>query len=170
MSVKTKAPRKRRVTAPPPTPHLAGAPAGHVQGKPEAAALVMELPIFSPGTQAYTCAVSCAAGCCKYYSLPLERPTTDRDFDDIRWYLMHEDSHVYKHEGAWYLLVLRRCKYLRPDNLCGNYDHRPEICREYDPTDCEFTGEVDYELYFRNDHELEAWLIARKAARKRKRA
>ena len=130
----------------------------------------MELPVFSPGTQAFTCAVSCGGGCCKYFSLPLDTPRTDRAFDDIRWYLMHEDTQVYKLEGAWYLLMMRRCKYLRPDNLCGNYDDRPEICRDYDPTSCEFTGVVDYDLYFRNDTELSTWLTARKAkARKARR-
>lgn len=142
--------------------HQVGAPGG-------AGALVMELPIIPPGTQEYTCSVSCAGGCCRDYSLPLDVPRTDRDFDDIRWYLMHGDTHVYKHEGGWYLLVQRRCKYLRPDNLCGNYEARPAICREYDPTTCEYTGAVKYEAYFRDDIELEAWLAERKArAAKRK--
>ena len=124
---------------------------------------MLELPIIAPGTQAYTCSVSCAGGCCKYYSLPLETPRSDRDFDDMRWYLMHGDTHVYKYEGDWYLLVQRECRHLLPNNLCGIYDTRPAICREYDPTDCEFTGDVDYEAYFTNDADLEAWLVERKA-------
>ena len=151
--------RARSRPAQPPPAHIVGAPGG-------AAALVMELPIIAPGTQAYTCAVSCGGGCCTYFSLPLDTPRTDRDFDDVRWYLMHDDTHVYKLEGTWFLLSMRRCKYLRPDNLCGNYDARPEICREYDPGTCEFTGTVPYDLYFKDDLELTAWLTQRKKERR----
>ena len=143
--------------------HEVGAPGG-------TSALVLELPIIAPGTQAYTCSVSCAGRCCKYYSMPMDTPRSDRDFDDIRWYLMHEDTNVYKYEGTWYLLVNRRCKYLRPDNLCGIYDTRPAICREYDAVDCEFTGEVPYELFFADDVALEKWLAARKERRSKTRA
>ena len=48
---------------------------------------------------------------------------------------------------------------------------------EYDPSSCEYTGDVDYELYFEDDAQLETWLeerrrrrseAARKAWRRRK--
>jgi hypothetical protein len=26
-----------------------------------------------------------------------------------------------------------RCRYLTPDNLCSIYEHRPEVCRRYEP-------------------------------------
>jgi Fe-S-cluster containining protein len=130
---------------------------------------VLELPVlFEPGTQGHACQVLCQAGCCKYYSLQIDTPRTDGDFDDIRWYLMHEDTHVYKYEGAWYLMVLKRCRHLTSANLCDIYDRRPRICSEYDPSDCEFTGKVPYDLYFRSDTELEAWLAQRPPRRRRK--
>lgn len=135
---------------------------------------MLELPVLpfriEKGTQAYTCAVSCKAGCCNYLSLPIDTPRSDRDFDDVRWYLMHEDTHVYKHEGDWYLLVLRKCRHLRDDKLCGIYDRRPAICAEYDPADCEFTAKVAYDFYFENDAQLETWLEKRKAERKQRAA
>jgi len=129
-------------------------------------AMLLELPIFAPGTLGNQCAMSCKAGCCKYFSLPIETPRSDAEFDDVRWYLMHEDTHVYKYEGDWYLLMLRKCRNLLPNNLCAVYDNRPRICADYDPTDCEFTGEVDYELYFSNEKDLEAWLAVRKQRRR----
>lgn len=136
-------------------------------------AFALELPVspdFQPGGLGHQCAVLCKAGCCRYYSLPLETPRSNADFDDVRWYLMHHGTHVYKHEGDWYLLVLNECKNLLPNNLCAIYETRPRICREYDPTDCEYTGEVKYDLYFENERQLEAWLAERKARRKQPRA
>ena len=133
----------------------------------ESGASVLDLKVLmAPGTQAHTCAVLCQAGCCKYYSMQLDTPRTAEDFDDMRWYLMHEDTHVYKYEDGWYLMVLRRCRHLEPTGLCGIYDRRPRICAEYDPKDCEFTGKVPYDLYFRNDAELEAWLATQKVRRR----
>lgn len=137
--------------------------------KPAAETLAsLELPVIAPGTQAYTCSVSCKGACCKYFSLQIDTPTTNDDFDALRWYLVHEDTHVYKYERKWFLMVYRRCRYLLPNNLCGAYEKRPKTCADYDPSDCEFTGEVPFDLYFRNDTELEAWLAERKAARRRR--
>ena len=126
---------------------------------------LLDLPIFQPGSQGYTCTKQCGARCCKYYSLQIETPKNDGDWDDVRWYLMHEHTNVYKYGGAWYLLVNARCRHLQPNNLCGIYDRRPKTCADYDPSDCEFTGEVPYQEYFRDDAELDAWLAKRKLAR-----
>ena len=128
--------------------------------------ILPSLPVLQPGTQAYTCMVSCKAKCCKYYSLSIDTPRSAADFDDIRWYLMHERTNVYKYEGVWYLLVEARCRHLTPENACGIYDRRPRTCADYDPSACEYTGDVPYDLYFRDDTELETWLAQRAAKRK----
>lgn len=147
-----------------------------------AAPFTLELPTtadFEPGGMGFQCAVMCKAGCCRYFSLPIETPRSDAEFDNVRWYLMHEKTHVYRFAGSWYLLVLNECKNLLPNNLCGIYETRPKICREYDPTDCEYTGDIRFELYFDTAEKFEAWLLERKAkqrasaakgARSRKRA
>ena len=129
---------------------------------------VFELPVLAmrPGTQLHTCAVECKAGCCQYFSLPIDTPRDAEGYDSIRWYLMHEDTHVYKDDGVWFLLVQRRCRHLQPDKTCGIYDRRPSVCADYDPSACEYTGEVDYELYFRSDGEMEEWLSERTARRR----
>jgi len=124
-----------------------------------------ELPIIEPGTQHHTCAVRCGARCCNYLSVPIDSPTTNADFDDLRWYLMHEDTHAYKLDGDWHVLVERRCRHLLPNNVCGTYETRPKVCDDYDASSCEYTGEVQYQEYFKNDAELDTWLAARKAKR-----
>ena len=43
---------------------------------------------------------------------------------------------VFTEGETWYLLVHTECKHLGADNLCGIYDTRPQICREYTTDDC----------------------------------
>ena len=31
----------------------------------------------------------CTGRCCRYFSLPIDNPTTWNDYDAIRWYLAH---------------------------------------------------------------------------------
>src|SRR3954452_1695991 len=43
----------------------------------------------------------CVGKCCRYFSLPIETPTTWDDFDAVRWYLAHGRTLVYVEEGTW---------------------------------------------------------------------
>jgi len=89
----------------------------------------------------------CTAKCCRYFALPIEEPEDDSDFQYIRWYLVHEGATVFVEDGTWYLLVHSVCKHLRDDNLCGIYDTRPNICREYTTDNCEYDDSWVYEKY-----------------------
>ena len=83
---------------------------------------------------------SCAALCCRYVALPIDNPEDVRDYDNIRWYLMHENMVVFVEEEQWYLGVFSKCKHLQPDNRCGVYLTRPRICRKYDTDNCDYHG------------------------------
>ncbi|HEV3021885.1 MAG TPA: YkgJ family cysteine cluster protein [Pirellulales bacterium] len=102
----------------------------------------------------------CTAKCCKYFALPIETPTTHKDFDYIRWYLLHDMATVFIEEGDWYLLVHTRCKHLRSDNRCGIYETRPQICREYTIDDCEYEDEYVYDHYFETPEQVEEYVEA----------
>lgn len=84
---------------------------------------------------------------------------------------MHEGIAVWVQDGDWYLEVRTTCRHLQPDNRCGIYETRPQICREYglpgdDP--CEFfTENLEYDLLFEDDSQYESWL-AKKAKKKKK--
>ena len=119
----------------------------------------------------------CTASCCRYFALQIDKPKTKTDHDHIRWYLMHEGVVVWVDGGDWYLEIRTACRHLRPDNSCGIYETRPQICREYglpgsDP--CEyFSEDLEYDLFFADDAAYERWLEERraeKAAKKRKKA
>ena len=115
----------------------------------------------------------CTARCCKYFAFEIDRPTSASDFDTIRWYLMHEGIVVWVQDGDWYIEVRTVCKHLQPDNMCGIYETRPEICREYGASadePCEyFTDDLKYDQYFASDEKFQAWAEAELEQRKKKR-
>lgn len=108
----------------------------------------------------------CAARCCKYFAVQIDTPESAQDFDHIRWYLMHESVVVWMQDSDWYLEVRTRCRHLQPNDSCGIYESRPQICRDYglpggDP--CEFfTDNLTYDLFFESDDSFTEWLQARK--------
>lgn len=96
----------------------------------------------------------CTAKCCRYLALPIDTPTTWKDFDSIRWYLMHEDISVFVEDGDWYLLIHRECRHLEADNRCAVYEVRPQICRDYHTDDCEYDDVYTYEKIFETDDQI----------------
>lgn len=102
----------------------------------------------------------CTAKCCKYFALPMERPTNRKDFDFVRWFLLHERAAAFVEDGTWYLLVNTRCKHLQGDNRCGIYQTRPQICREYTTDDCEFDEDWVYEQYFESAEQIAEYMEA----------
>ncbi len=113
----------------------------------------------------------CVALCCRYFAFEIDRPRTRRDFDDIRWFLLHEDAAVFVEDGKWYLQVNRRCRALLPDNRCGIYESRPAICRAYTPRECDWHGdEYDYDKLFVDPEQIMAYAREYLAARRRRQA
>jgi Fe-S-cluster containining protein len=98
----------------------------------------------------------CAAACCRYIALPIDKPKSARDYDDIRWYLMHQGVSVFVEDDEWYCQFQTRCRNLGADNLCTVYETRPEICREYEPGDCDYAGGTyGYDHYFTHPRQVE---------------
>ena len=107
----------------------------------------------------------CAGLCCRWIALPIDNPKTAKQFDDIRWYLCHENIVVFVEKKQWYLGIFTRCKHLQPDNRCGIYEKRPRICRGYSTDNCEYNGgDYDYQHLFTSAEQLETY--ARKRLRK----
>ncbi len=108
----------------------------------------------------------CTAQCCRYIALPIDTPRTPRDFDDIRWYLIHEGVSLFVEDGTWYVAVQTRCRHLLPDHRCGIYDTRPRVCREYSTDQCEYHGgDYNFQHHFLSPEDLDDYA---RAARRRK--
>ena len=89
----------------------------------------------------------CTARCCRYFALPIDTPETEDDWGFVRWYLLHDRASVFTEDDTWYLLVHTVYKHLRDDNLCGIYETRPQICRDYTTENCEYEDEWTYDKY-----------------------
>ncbi len=102
----------------------------------------------------------CTAKCCRYFALPIDKPKKRKDYDYIRWYLLHGRASVFTDEGTWYLLVQTVCEHLRDNNLCGIYDTRPQICRDYSTKNCEYEDDAVYDKYFEKADQVAEYVEA----------
>lgn len=102
----------------------------------------------------------CTAKCCKYFALPIETPTEQKDFDYMRWFLLHDRASVFVEDDTWYLLVHTTCKHLQSNNLCGIYHTRPQICRDYSTDNCEYEDSWTYEKYFESPEQVVEYVEA----------
>ncbi len=112
----------------------------------------------------YNC-TKCDAYCCKHIALQIDTPETPQEYDTIRWYLLHRDVWVsIDHNECWVLEFKTPCRNITNDFLCGDYNARPSICREY-PEDgqlCEKQGnEPSYSFLFTSIEEFEHYLSSK---------
>ena len=102
----------------------------------------------------------CTAKCCRYFALPIDTPKKRRDYEFMRWYLLHDRASIFTENDTWYLLVHTTCKHLMDDHRCGIYDTRPPICREYTTDDCEYDYNWTYERYFESPEQIKEYADA----------
>lgn len=105
----------------------------------------------------------CGGRCCQYIALEWERPSCKRDYDYIRWFLLHEHVHVFvDHAGKWHVEFQTPCQSLGSDGRCATYAERPALCREHGEKadeSCEFLGEDSpYRVRFSTVREFERYL------------
>jgi Fe-S-cluster containining protein len=109
----------------------------------------------------------CTAACCRYIALPIDTPKNKRDFDDMRWYIIHENIAVFVEDGDWYIQIHNPCRNILPDGRCANYETRPAICREYTTSECDYhIGDEEASSYFDSPDALAAY--AREFLRRQK--
>ena len=104
--------------------------------------------------------------CCRYVSIQIDRPTTKMEFENIRWYLLHQSvSVMIDYEGDWLIQFDTPCRWL-VDGRCTHYELRPEICRDYDPADCERYAGPAEKVLLRTPEDLAKYLESRKRRKK----
>lgn len=96
----------------------------------------------------------CTGKCCRYISVPIDRPKTWQDFDSLRWFLTRTSVNIYSEDNSWYVMVLEDCQHLLPDNRCGYYDNRPQVCRDHKTDNCEYEDDYNYSRIFENGDQL----------------
>ena len=67
---------------------------------------------------------------------------------------------MFREDGTWYLLVQTPCRHLGPDHRCTIYESRPQICRSYSTTDCEYRDDWVYDQYWETPEQVEEYAEA----------
>ena len=111
-----------------------------------------------------TCS-ACGARCCRHIALSIDKPGCKRDYDNIRWFLMHKRVTVFiDHDGDWVLQFVTDCANLDHGHACTRYTQRPRVCRDYPgpDDDCEHLGEEEpHRQQFTSATQFERYLSAR---------
>jgi hypothetical protein len=104
----------------------------------------------------------CIALCCRYFAIEVDAPTEPKDFDDLKWYLLHDKVELFTEGRSWYVQVFNKCTNLGENNQCMDYENRPGICREYESDWCDKdevvgSNDSDADMTFRTVPELDAY-------------
>ena len=98
----------------------------------------MPTPIPLPLAPAELVPCTRCAKCCTYVGIGINAPRNVRFATDVLWYLYHENVSVQRDpDGEWTVYFESRCKNLQDDLLCGVYEQRPVVCRDFDNRTCE---------------------------------
>lgn len=102
--------------------------------------------------------------CCEYVALEIDKPTTKKDFDQIRWFLAHKDVLIYiDHDNSWNIQFNARCEKLNENNWCEIYDKRPYICGAHSSENCDQHGVGESsKILWATLEEFESWMIKNK--------
>jgi len=115
------------------------------------------LPVVREGSELVEC-TDCAK-CCTYVGVGIETPKRARYATDILWYLYHESVYVYVDGNKeWSVHFETRCRNLGDDLLCGIYETRPHLCRNFDNRTCEVNDQDHESLTFRDPVVFLEWL------------
>ena len=99
----------------------------------------------------------CPALCCHDLVVPIDKPRTEDDIEELKWELQYDTIRVFIRSHRWYRMIAGRCMYLDSSNRCTIYERRPKRCREMKPPHCERFGEF-YETIITTPKELDEHL------------
>lgn len=127
----------------------------------EQRSIKLDLPLLSIPT-AHPC--SGCGDCCTYVATQIDNPSTFKQYENVYWYLTHENVAVYiDWEGDWYLEFQTRCRNLTEARACGIYIDRPVVCSEFSWTDCERnSGLQGWRHYFKTYEDLLGFMQAKR--------
>lgn len=102
----------------------------------------------------------CDGECCRYITVSINEPKDFEDWDEIKWFLLHENVIVYlDYDDDWVVEFRTKCRYLDDKTgKCINYDERLAICREHDPKDCDKNSGDFAKVLFRTMADVDNYL------------
>lgn len=110
----------------------------------------------------------CPSACCRHVQFEVcdqawLRPT---DIDNVRYMLMHSIT-IQLAEDRWMAVVYTKCEHqviVKGQHRCGNYENRPQICRDHSEAACIEKDQAVYNIdainyiTFNSVAEFDNWL------------
>jgi Fe-S-cluster containining protein len=111
--------------------------------------------------KAESCPEACQAMCCRYVATKIDAPRTKIDWDEIYWFLCHENVEVFIESRKWYVQFDTPCRNLDAKSRCVAYPRRPHVCRDHEVENCEYWGEEDGKVSMRTTEDLKKYMKRR---------
>jgi uncharacterized protein len=88
------------------------------------------------------------------YTVELQAPSDEDDWDELRWFLLHQNVIVLLdvEDGSWMVQLDTPCKELG-ESGCRIHGSHPGICRCHSPEECERNSSHHY-ISFRTPEQL----------------
>jgi Fe-S-cluster containining protein len=99
--------------------------------------------------------------CCRYVATKIDAPRTKIDWDEIYWFLCHDNVEVFIESRKWYVLFDTPCRNLDAKSRCVVYPRRPYVCGEHEEENCEYWGEEEGKVTMRTPEDLKAYMKRR---------
>ena len=98
--------------------------------------------------------------CCRHIAVEIDKPETKKEYDQIKWFLLHKEVWVFiDNDNSWNLQVNNKCEKLGQDGFCTYYKKRPAICRDYSADSCEKNGDgKSFKILWKSLQEFEDWI------------
>lgn len=109
----------------------------------------------------------CDGACCKYVAMEIDCPEDLNDFENIKWYVAHENIRVFVEEDdSWNIEFITPCKYLSDKNKCIIHEDsvkkskisRPKICKDFDVDSCPFHNDYLEKYEFNSVEDIEKYI------------
>lgn len=109
----------------------------------------------------------CDGACCKYVAMEIDCPEDYDDFENIRWYVAHENISVFVEEDySWNIEFVTPCKYLNDDGKCSIHEdfvddpevRRPDICKEFSTDQCPHHNDYNEKYRFNSIEEVDKYV------------
>jgi hypothetical protein len=109
--------------------------------------------------------VGCGAKCCKYVAMEIDAPEDINDFENIRWYVAHENVNVFiENDDTWNVEFVTPCSYLE-DDKCSIHEEfvsgkikRPSICRDFNTEECPHHNEYEEPHRFEKMEDVDKYI------------
>lgn len=111
--------------------------------------------------KAESCPEACQAMCCRYVATKIDAPRRKIDWDEIYWFLCHENVEVFIESRKWYVLFDTPCRNLDENSRCVDYPRRPYVCGEHEEENCEYWGDGEERLSLRTPEDLKNYMKRR---------